>query len=168
LISDQNSRVASLLSGKVDGAYLEVESWLQVNSQAPGKFRIAIDYAKEFPQVQYSTFTVRRLWAQQNPEIVKDFIRALLNANRRLVGHPDVLQEEIVKYFPADASSAKNWAQIIGGLGVWEVNGSLTAQNVQSTVDYLASKGSFSANTKANDVSDLSYLNAVLDEIGRQ
>jgi ABC-type nitrate/sulfonate/bicarbonate transport system substrate-binding protein len=168
LIADSSNRMASLESGKVDGAYLEIEDWLRLEREAPGKYRDAVDFGKEFPNVEYSTFTVRKGWAQQNPEVVKDYIRALLSAYRRLVGHPDEMQNELEKYIPADSAVAQEWANTFASSSVWDVNGALTEQNIQSTIDYLASKGSLPTGVKGSDVADLSYLNAVLDEIGRQ
>jgi NitT/TauT family transport system substrate-binding protein len=168
LISDSHNRIAALQSGNVDGAYLEIEDWLQLDSQAPGKFRVLVDFAKEFPKVQYSTFTVRRAWAQQNPEIVKDFIRALLAAHRRLVGNSGLLRDAIVKYLSVDTAAAQYSANAITPLKVWDVNGALTTENLQYSIDYFEVKSSLQSGTKVNDVADLSYLNAVLDEIGRR
>jgi ABC-type nitrate/sulfonate/bicarbonate transport system substrate-binding protein len=168
LITNSNNRIASLQSGSVDGAYIEIEDWLVLDRQAPGRFRIAINYAKEFPQIQFSTFTARRLWAQQNPGIVQDFVRELLVAHRRVVGHPDTLRDEIAKYFSTDPAQAQEWAAAFAAADVWDVNGALTTQNLQFTIDYLAVKSSFPSNIKITDVADLSYLNAVLGEIGRQ
>lgn len=168
LISDSHNRVAALQSGNVDGAYLEIEDWLQLNRQAPGKFRILVDFAKEFPKVQYSTFTVRRAWAQQNPEIVKDFVRALLVSHRRLVGNSELLRDEIVKYLAEDSATAEYSANVFTQLKVWDVNGALTPENLQYSIDYFVLKSSLLPGTKLGDVADLSYLNAVLDEIGRQ
>lgn len=168
LMPNSSNRVASLQSGSVDGAYLEIEDWLRVNRQAPAKFRIAIDFARDFPQIEYSTFNARRVWTQQNPGIVQDFIRALLAANRRVVGHSDLLRDEIVKYLSVDSAQAQEWATLFAAANVWDVNGALTTQNLQFTIDYLASKSSFPPSTRVADIADLSYLNTVLDEIGRQ
>jgi hypothetical protein len=40
-----------------------------------------VDLAREFPLIQNSSFVVRNGWARQNPEMVKDFFRAMLAAN---------------------------------------------------------------------------------------
>jgi NitT/TauT family transport system substrate-binding protein len=168
LINDSNNRMASLQTGNTDGAWLELDAWLQLQRQAPGKFHILVDFAKEFPKFQYSAFAVRRTWAEQNPETIKDFIRALLIAQRRIIGNPQLLSDQIVKYLslgPADAQAA---ADAYLKLGVWDANGGLTSGSIQYMIEFLASTNSLPAGVKANDVTDLSYLNAVLDEMGRK
>ena len=168
LINDSNSRMASLRAGSIDGAWLELDAWLQLKRQEPGKFRILIDFAKEFPQVQFSSFSVRQAWAEQNPETVKDFIRALLMAQRRVIANPQLLRDGIVKYLSIDSSSARESADAYLSLNVWDANGGLTRENVQYMLEFLTSDGNLPAGLKPEGVADLSYLNAVLDEMGRK
>ena len=53
-------------------------------------------------------------------------------------------------------------------MAIWDPNGGLTATAVQDTIDFLTNIAALPPGLKAGDVSDLSYLNAVLDEIRRQ
>jgi hypothetical protein len=50
----------------------------------------------------------------------------------------------------------------------WDLSGSYTLESVQATLDFLQEHGSLPPGLKAEDVADLSYYEAVLDEIGRQ
>lgn len=47
-------------------------------------------------------------------------------------------------------------------------NSAMTTENVQYTLDLLASTKALTSPMKAEDVADLSYLNAVPDEMGRK
>jgi ABC-type nitrate/sulfonate/bicarbonate transport system substrate-binding protein len=168
VINGSTNRVAALQAGELDTARLEIVDWLQLERQVPGKFSVLIDFGKEFPLVQFSSFTVRRAWAEQNPEAVKDFIRALLTAHRRVAGNPQLFSEQIVKYLslpPADATIA---ADAYLKLGVWDVSGGLTDTSIDYMIDFLTTAGSLPGGVKPNDVADLPYLNAVLDDIGRK
>ena len=51
---------------------------------------------------------------------------------------------------------------------MWSPNGGLTEQNVRYTLSMLIDGQLVPAGIKPEDVADLSYLNTVLDEIGRQ
>lgn len=168
VMNDSNSRMAALQAGTIDGAWLELDIWLQLKRQEAGKFRIQIDFAKEFPQVQYSSFSVRRAWAEQNPETVKDFLRALLTAQRRIIANPQLLRDGIVKYLSVDSASAQESAEAYLSLNVWDANGGLTREKAQYMLEFFTSGGALPAGLKIEDVTDLSYLNAVLDEIGRK
>lgn len=48
------------------------------------------------------------------------------------------------------------------------MNGGYTMESVQANIDFLVETAVLSPGLKPDDVADLSYLNAVLDEIGRQ
>ena len=168
LISGSANRVAGLELGEVDGAYLELEHWLRLQETAPGEFQVLIDFAKEFPEVQIETFNVRREWAEENREQVEDFVRALLVANRSVIADSQLLRDGIVKHLSIDPARAQELAEAYLLEQIWDPNGQLSSENVQATLDFLSAAGMLPADLKVEDVADLSYLNAVLDEIGRQ
>jgi len=167
LVNESKNRVVSLDTHKVDGSYLDIDDWLSLNQKEPGKFRVLIDYQKAYPQIQYSTFSVYNPWAKQHPEIVKDFVRALLKANRQVTDDPQVLQNEIVKRLSMNEADAKELAHAFLSLGLWDANGALTNDNLRYTLDFLVQNGQVPPGKTVEDVTDLSYLNAVLNEIGR-
>jgi NitT/TauT family transport system substrate-binding protein len=168
LTSESQNRVAALTANQVDGAYLELEDWVTLQRRAPGKFHILLDFAKEFPQVQYTALSIRREWAKQNPETVKDYVLALLTAERTVMSVPGALQDGIVKYLSRDSAQAQELAAAYISAGAWDVNGGLTRDNLGTTLEFLASSGLVPQDTKVDNVADLSYLNAVLDKIGRK
>jgi ABC-type nitrate/sulfonate/bicarbonate transport system substrate-binding protein len=167
LMSESKNRVAGLLANEIDGAYLEIEDWVSLKRESP-KFHILIDFAKEFPEVQYSTFSVRHEWAQQNPGIVKDYIRALILANRRIMVNAKSLEDGIVKYLSLDRVQAQALATAYIAAGVWDINGGLTQDNLQKTMEFMASSGSVPQGLQVGRVANLAFLNTVLDEIGRK
>jgi ABC-type nitrate/sulfonate/bicarbonate transport system substrate-binding protein len=168
VIGDSANRLVALQAGEIDSAMLEVEEWLYLEDRAPGRFHVVADVAQEFSDIRTSSLAVRTEWAKQNPEKVKDFLRTLLTMYRHVVENPHVAQEESVRRLSLDAASAKRLTDAFLASNVWDVNGSLTEANVQTTIDFLAREGSVPAGLKAEDVADLTYLNAVLDEIGRR
>ena len=92
--------------------------------------------------------TCRREWAAQHGAAIKDFLRAQLLAYRRVTDHPQVLFDESVKRLSIDADTAK----AIGGshlaMHIWDGNGLLTAENVQSTIDFLIKANTLPAGTQ--------------------
>lgn len=168
LISGSANRVAGLELGEVDGAYLELEHWLRLQEMAPGEFHVLIDFAEEFPEVQISMYSVRRQWAEENREQVEDFVRALLVAHRSVIADPQLLRDGIVKYLSIDAARAQELEEAYLLEEIWDPNGQLSSENIQATLDFLSAADMVPADLEVEDVADLSYLNAVLDEIGRQ
>ncbi len=51
---------------------------------------------------------------------------------------------------------------------IWDVNGGLSRDAVAYSVDFFTTTGSLPVGLTADKVSDLSYLDAVLNEIGRK
>ena len=56
----------------------------------------------EFPDIQ-----VRQAWAEQNPEMVRDLIRALLKIHRDFAANPEPLYGEAAKRLALDPGLAK-------------------------------------------------------------
>jgi NitT/TauT family transport system substrate-binding protein len=167
LINESRNRVVTLQVGEVERAYLGLEDWFPLQQTAPGKFHVLVDFAQEFPEVQLSTFTVRREWAEQSQEMMKDYIRALLTAKRSVIQDPQLLRDKIVQYLSLDSAEAQQLADVYLAAQIWDPNGGVTAENVQATLEFLSNGGILPAGSKVEDVADLSYPNAVLDEIGR-
>lgn len=168
VIADNTARVAALMAGQIDAALLQSEQLLQLERDAPGKFHTLVPLYKEFSNVQVNALHVRREWAEQNPEIVRDLIRALLTANRRGIAQPQLLYDEAVKRLQLDPATAKQAVDAYLQVGLWDPNGGLTAENVQYTLGFFKKIKAVPDNLKLEDVADLSYLNAVLGEIGRK
>jgi ABC-type nitrate/sulfonate/bicarbonate transport system substrate-binding protein len=168
LISQSPSRVAALQAGEIDGAYLELEDWLALERQKPDDFHVLLDFGKEYPDFLGSGFCARGTWAEQHPEMVKDFARALITFQRELAANPERLQAEIMKLYEMDAAEARRLAEAYLAAGIWDLNGGLTGENIQYTIDAMAVDGALPAGLKADGVANLSYMNAVLDELGRK
>lgn len=168
VIPETGARDAALISGQVDSVMVPSEELLKVDKQAPGKFRTIIPLSQAFPDVQVDGLHVRQAWAEQNPQIVRDFLRAVLDANRRVQVNPQVLYDESVKRLNLDPATAKEIGDAYLELKVWDPNGGLTTENVQFTIDFLIKNAGMSPGLKAEGLTDLSYLNTVLGEIGRK
>jgi ABC-type nitrate/sulfonate/bicarbonate transport system substrate-binding protein len=169
VIADSANRTAALQAGRIDSAELvELDHWLYLEDNEPGRFNVLLDFATEFPGLGMSSFAVRSDWARQNPESVKDFLRALLMVYRRVAATPLLLQEESAKRLFLSPAEAERLTGASLAANVWDVNGGLTEANVQATIDFLTGTGSLPTGMRAEDVADLTYLDAVLDEIGRR
>lgn len=168
VIFESTGRAAALLAGEIDAVLMPGEELLKLQLEAPGKFHAIMSYAWEFPELRIDGLHVRRQWAEQNPEGVKDFLRALLRAQRRVTADPRMLYAESVKRLSLDPATAKLVGEDHLRMNIWDPNGGLTPKSVRDTINFLAGIAALPPGLKVEDVADLSYLNAVLDEIGRQ
>lgn len=168
VIGESAGRGAALIAGQVDAALMQFQDTLQIEQKAPGKFKRLIDFAKEYPLIMVNGLQMSEQWAAQNPQLARDFIRAMLSAHRRVVDNPQLLYDEGVKRLGLDPAVAKQVGDACLQSGTFDPNGGLTEENVQSTLDFLTQVKAVPAGLKVGDVADFSLLNAVLNEIGRR
>jgi ABC-type nitrate/sulfonate/bicarbonate transport system substrate-binding protein len=168
VIPQSSARTAALLSGEVDAILIPGEEFLKVQLDSPGKFHAILNYATEFPNAGIDAYQVNRDWARANAGLVKDFLRALLLAQRRLSADSQLLIDESVKRLSIDKRTAKTIAEDYVRMGIWDPNGGLTPDLVQETLSLLISHGALDSTLKPAAVADLSYLNSVLKEIGQK
>jgi ABC-type nitrate/sulfonate/bicarbonate transport system substrate-binding protein len=168
VILESAGRAAALLAGEVDATIMPGEELLKLQRESPGLFHSLMSYAQAFPKFQIDGLHVRRPWAEQNPEMVKDFLRALLKAHRLVAANPQLLFDESVKRLSLDAATAQAIGESHLRMGIWDGHGGLTPENIQYTLDFLTNIAVLPSGLQIEDVADLSYLNAVLNELGRQ
>lgn len=168
VITESAGRRAALLAGELDAAVMPVEELIKLRDKAPDKYHELIPLSKTFPNVQVDAIHIREGFAQEHPEMVKDFLRAMLKAYRAVVAEPSLLIEQAVKRLELDAATARKISEAHLANGIWDANGGLTEENVQGTIDLYREIGALEGEIKVEDVADLSFLNAVLDEMGRK
>jgi ABC-type nitrate/sulfonate/bicarbonate transport system substrate-binding protein len=167
VVKGGSNRTAALLTGEVDAAMQDVDDLIKLERDRPGEFHPLVVFAEEFPGVQINSQVVRRDFAEQHPEMVKDAIHALFTARRSLQA-PQVLREAIINYLGLEPDKAQEMADTYLARKIWDVSGAYTLETVQATLDFLQEHGDLPPELEAEDVADLSYYDAVLDEIGRQ
>lgn len=167
IVKQTGGRLAALLSGEVDAATIDLQDLSYVERERPGEYHALIVFADEFPGLQTTSYLTRRDFAEQHPEVVRDVIRSVFAA-RRSLQDPQVLSAAIIKYLEIEPDEAQQLADLYLGRGTWDVRGEYTLEKVQATMDFLKEYGDLAPGVEPEDVADLSYYEAVLDEIGRQ
>lgn len=167
VVPESAARAAALLAGRMDAAMVPGEELLKLQQQSTIPFHAVASPAARFPGVRVDGVQVRREWADGNPVAVKDLLSAQLRAHRLIRSNPRVLYDESVRRLSLDPATAKAIGDSHLRMDIWDVNGGLTPENIRSTIDFLTEANALPAGLTAAQVSDLSYLNAVLADLGR-
>lgn len=167
VIPQADARAAALVADRVDAAMMPVEQLIRLQQRSSVPLHALMSYAREFPSVQIDGLHVRRAWAIEHPQAVKDLLRAQLTAHRQVRANPQLLFDESRRRLNIDAAVARAVGESHLLMDVWDVNGGLTVERVQSTLDFLIAAGTLPEWITAGRVADLSYLDAVLAEIGK-
>jgi ABC-type nitrate/sulfonate/bicarbonate transport system substrate-binding protein len=168
VIGESAGRAAALLAGEIDALIAPGEEFVKLQHEAPGKFHALMSYAEEFPDVLIDCLHVRLPWAEQHRRCIKDFLGALFRAQRRVMSSPGLLVDESVRRLGLDRATAEAVSRAHLSMAIWDANGGPTTHDVQKTIDLMTEMAVLPRGLRVSDVADLSYLNEVLDEIGRQ
>ena len=111
---------------------------------------------------------VNKDFAARQPQAVKDYIRAVLTVHRQIAEDPNILIPEINKWLPIDAEMFPQILEAQLSVNTWDVNGGMDEESMQFSLDFFTQAGTLASGLTVERISDLSYLNEVLDTIGRQ
>lgn len=167
-ISSSGNRAAALLAGELEATPLSLSDWIQVQQKEPNRFHVLVNYAEELPGLKTTGVHANRAFAEQQPEAVRDYIRALLTVHRTIRSDPTALEKAIVKFLDLDAGTAQSLARAYLTLDMWDRNGGLEREDVQSSLDFFTRTGSLPEGLTVDGVANLSYLDEVLQEMGRK
>jgi ABC-type nitrate/sulfonate/bicarbonate transport system substrate-binding protein len=164
--AEASARAAALLAHRIDASMIPGEELLKLQRKSPAIHAIGSP-SNLFPGIRVDGVQVRGGWAASHPEGVKALVSAQIRAHRLIRANPQVLYDEAVRRLSLDAATVKEISDSHLRRDIWDANGGLTLENIQSTIDFLMESNALPSRVTPEQVSDLSYLNAVLAELGR-
>jgi ABC-type nitrate/sulfonate/bicarbonate transport system substrate-binding protein len=172
IIAGSENRLAAMLADQIDGAPLELGDSITLDSQAGDRFSLLVSFAADLPKLQPFPIGVNTKFASDNPGTVLALVKAVLTEYRRVAADAAALQADAEKYVkdtvnPATVGAiAKKYVE----LKMFDVNGGLTAENLQYTADFFGPNGTKAVTTSMpiSSWSDLSFLDMALKELGRK
>jgi ABC-type nitrate/sulfonate/bicarbonate transport system substrate-binding protein len=167
-IANSPNRAAAMLADEIDATPLKLEQAMQLEREAPDRFHILTNFAQDVPGLKTVLLQVNRDFADQHPEAVRDFIRAMLTVHRQIDEDPKMLMDEVSKRLEVDPDLLPEITQAYRDINTWDVNGGLTEASVKYSLDFYTNAGELEPGLTVSDVADLSFLEAVLDEIGHE
>lgn len=167
-IANSSARAAALLAGELDATPLELGDVAELNEKDPARFHTLVNFATELPQLKTTGVQATRAFAQQHPDLVRAYIKALLGVHRDIRANPQLLKDAIGRYLKMDAATANRLGEVYLARNIWDANGGMTREGIAYSVDFFTRTGSLPEGLNADKVSDLSYLEQVLEEIGRK
>jgi ABC-type nitrate/sulfonate/bicarbonate transport system substrate-binding protein len=168
LISSSENRAAAMLAGEIDAAALLLADVIRVENRAPGTFAVLENFARDMPGIKTELIYVNRKFAGANARVVHDYIRTLLQAHRMVADNPKLLADKAASILKTEPELVSQMVKRHIEENAWDGNGGLTEGAVQDTLNFLTASGKLSHGLTSSQAADLSYLNRVLDEIGRK
>jgi NitT/TauT family transport system substrate-binding protein len=168
LIQGSQNRAAALLAGEIDATPVELADAIQLAHEAPGQLHTLTNFRSDLPDLRTTGIHFNRDFAATHPEVVRDYLRALLTVHRQLNADHAVLAAEAARRLDLDPETLDAITEAYFEINAWDSNGGLTETNAQYTLRFFQSTGDLDAALTLANVADLSFLEAVLGEIGRE
>lgn len=168
IIAGSENRAAALLAGEITVTPLELADVVQLDLKAPGKFHTIVNFAQSLPNLVATPVYVSQNFATEHANVVKDYIRARLEVYRTIAADHKLVDVRAAKVLEIDKDLLPKVVAAEFEAGGWDVNGGLTVEAVQYSLDFFIQSGGLGAGLTAEKIADLSFLNSVLDDIGRQ
>ena len=173
IIAGSQNRAAALEADQIDAAPAELRDWIALQSRNGDRFKVLVNFTTDLPDLHPTSMYANTEFIEANPDVTKDLIREILLQHRRINSEDGYLLSLYEKYLPeeaADAELAKLVTDTYVELGLFDNNGGLTPEAVEYTVKFFGPDGTgdLSAEPAVDEIAELSLLEEVLDEIGRE
>jgi NitT/TauT family transport system substrate-binding protein len=160
------SRAAALLAGQIDATTAEPADVVLLLREASNRFHVMVDFAVLLPDLITTAVYVNLDYAQAHPAAIRDLVEALLTAHRTIEADPDLLTSQATGRLGIDASEIPSILAAHWRIATWDVNGGLTRDAIDYSLDFYVRTGSLEPGLESGDVADLSFLETGLSELG--
>jgi len=164
MVPGSPNRFAAALSGAIDATVLQLSDVARLDRAAPGRFSVMGDFAREWPGLMVTGLHVNTEFADREPTMVRDYIRARVLANRAAVADRAGVLAHARRML-----GGGDWAPEVDEYaekGVWHVDGGLTRQGAADTLRFLVEQSGLEPSLTPEQVADPGVLEDVLREVG--
>jgi ABC-type nitrate/sulfonate/bicarbonate transport system substrate-binding protein len=161
-------RLSALLARTIDAAVLQRADIARLEREAPGRFH-ALDPPHTIDQLDLEGVFVSGQLIRDRRQLVVDYVRERIFANRRVLQNSNLLLEE-ARHWP-DMGTLDE-AVIAGEVRApaWTVDGGVSRESIDATVAFFVHAGSLPPSLERDRVADLSLLadalRAVAENVG--
>lgn len=171
IIEGSQNRLAALVADQIDASPVDFRDALILDEE--GGFERVVVFKDALPDLRSSTIAGNEDWMADNPDVTKDFLRELLLQHRRVNSEDGYLFSLVEEYLPEEAEDETTAREITATYVeelLFDSNGGIDEAGLETTIAFYGpgGTGDIEAEFEVSDVADLSYLEAVLDEIGTE
>ena len=161
MLMESSNRSAAFLAGGIAATPLELNVWMWLQGQAPGRFTMLSDFSRRWPLLKTTGVHVNMDFAAAHPDLVREYVRALVAATRDAIADPGTL-ESVAREKLAMSDQWLSVARAYVAEGVWQQDGGLTREDIEFTLDFFKTHGRLDGHLTASAVVDLTFLEEAL------
>jgi NitT/TauT family transport system substrate-binding protein len=160
-IPHSSDRLAAVAAGAVDAAVLQRADVARLEQRAPGRFRVLVGFGDAFRDLALEGVFANGAFARAHRDVVVEYVRARIEANRRALANPELLFEE-ARHWPTMGTLGEGIVNAEVQAPAWPRDGGASSARVAATFDFFVSAGSLPAMPGAGRLADRSYLEEAL------
>jgi ABC-type nitrate/sulfonate/bicarbonate transport system substrate-binding protein len=164
-------QLAALAAGRIEAAMLPYDQAYLAQQLKGMRVLDSNPTAGGFQLAGYRFAGVQAAFAEKNPELVTNFVTALIAVQRVLATDRATYEQQVKVATPKLAPGADQLFDIQQTNGYWSVNGGLDPQWIQANLDYYRAiqtkQGGKVADVSGTDLAATQYVKAALDKLGK-
>lgn len=170
IVEGSQNRLAALLAGQIDASPLELADAIVLEQKGGDKYHVLTSLAETLPNLKPTTVYGNGDFMAKNPGTTEALIKAQLEVHRKIAEDPAYFKQIILKHLPdTDQGTLDTVIERYLDLGLFDPNGGLSEEDLKYTIDFFSkASDEIKPGLTVDDVAQLSYVNAVLDVIGRK
>jgi ABC-type nitrate/sulfonate/bicarbonate transport system substrate-binding protein len=166
VIPGGENRIVALQNNQIDATLVQLGDWLNLDSQAPGRFHI-IRTGNLF-NISGASFWANGEWLRKNEEVATAYIAELLKTFRMVHANPKILEPAVAKHLPdmpkhIIAPAIKAYIEIVRA---WPQNGGDTSI-LDDTVKFFTENGELKSAVNTKEIVDSKILAGALSKVGK-
>lgn len=165
-VPGSENRADAIIKGSIDATPVELADLVRLQKNLKD-LNTVISFTEELPHLMANVMLTTNDFYAKNPEVVKDIIKALVTTYRKVYDDPAWFIERIPKVLPTlDTTDMDKVVDLYRKYKVYPVNGGLTAEDQQYTIDFFTRTGQLDKGLTPSKVYDRKLLDEVLKDIG--
>jgi ABC-type nitrate/sulfonate/bicarbonate transport system substrate-binding protein len=166
VIPGGENRIVALQNNQIDATLVQLGDWLNLDSQAPGRFHI-IKTGNLF-NISGASFWANGEWLRKNEEVATAYIAELLKTFRLVHANPKILEPVVAKHLPdmpkhIIAPAIKAYIEIVRA---WPQNGGDTSI-LDDTVKFFTENGELKQGVNTKEIVEPRILTNALNRVGK-
>lgn len=159
-ISGSGTRAAAMVAGQLDASLETPLDFVTIDSQAPGKFHVLVDFGKDPGLAQYltNTVSVNDAYAAAHPDVVVAFLKGLMQGYKDAQSNPALMAaaaaEHQITY--TDATKAAALAEFASG--VYDPTLAMNDASVNFTLQFSVKYGGLKLGLTSAQVANTTFL----------
>ena len=160
------NRIVALQNNQIDATLLQLGDWLNLDSQAPGRYHI-IRTGSLF-NISGSSFWANAEWLRKNEEVATAYFAELLKTFRMVHANPKIMEPVVAKYLPdmpkhIIAPTIKAYLEVVRA---WPQNGGDTSI-LDDTVKFFTESGELKSGVNTREMVEPKILTMAINRVGK-